>query len=238
VEVVWRLTGGLAQELGVANTCREVGAADLATVLDRVDAAIVTPSTAVLECMLRQMPVALLDYTNRPLYVPAAWVISAPSHRDSVIPQLLDPPPARLLFQDAVLHDALECQTPAVPRAIRLIEEMVRVGRECRRAGRPLELPRRILADPQDGHQLPEEALSLRALHPTHEVFGDMDRAHLQAELGQTRLCLRRVEAENQQLVRRLMRTHVYERLEAKPIVGRALGGLRTVLSRLVRRRP
>ncbi|MFL6115157.1 MAG: hypothetical protein ACJ786_27985, partial [Catenulispora sp.] len=231
--VTWRLTGGLAEELGFANRCREIGVTDLATVLDGTDAAIVTPSTAVLECMLREIPVALLDYCNRPLYVPAGWVISARPHLENVVPQLVNPAPARLLFQNTVLHDSLECRTPAVPRAVRLIEEMVRIGRECRKSGRPLAFPRRILPDPQDGYHLPEE-FPLADLHPGHDVFRtEVER--VQAELGQARIELHRLRSQNEALMQRTLRLHFYERVEGVPVLGRLARGGRQVLSRLSR---
>jgi hypothetical protein len=183
------------------------------------------------------MPVALLDYTNRPLYVPAAWVISAPQHLDRVIRQLRDPAPARMLFQNTALHDALECRSPAVPRAVRLMEEMIRVGRECRRAGRLLTFPRRILTDPQGGHHEPEE-FRLADLHPGHDVFRERDLARLQAEVGQAWYELRWLRSERERLHKRVLRLHAYERLESLPVIGWALNGLRAVLSRVARRRP
>jgi hypothetical protein len=168
----------------VPNELRDTTGDDLAAALGRVDAVVTTPSTAVLESMLQGVPVALLDYSNSPQYVPAAWTISAPQHLDEVLPELVRPPEPKRLFQDAVLHDALECRTPAAPRLAYLIAEMARIGRECRERGDPLRFPRRILRDDQDGHQLPEERFDLAGLYPDHPVFANMDRAALQVELG------------------------------------------------------
>ena len=206
VQPVWRLTQGLAAEIGVENSLRDTFGGELGAVLRNVDAVITTPSTALLEGMLAGRPVALLDYNNRPHYVPAAWSISAERHLGQVISELVVPPAARMLYQDTILHDALECRTPASPRMVRLVEEMVRIGRECRACGRPLRLPRRILPDEQDGHHLPEERFDYHTLYPDHPVFGDMDRAVLRMELGHLR--------------RELSRQGV---LEAHPLWGPAL---------------
>jgi hypothetical protein len=47
-------------------------------VLASVDAVISTPSTAMLEGMLQGLPVAVLDFHNRPHYVPAANSVGVP----------------------------------------------------------------------------------------------------------------------------------------------------------------
>jgi hypothetical protein len=135
-----------------------------------------------LEAMLCGLPVALLDYNNRPHYVPAAWTVTAPRHLDQVIPELMDPPAAKMLFQATVLHDSLECRTPSTNRMIKLTEEMMCIAEDCRSKGKSLCLPRRILIDDQDGHHLPEECFDLKLLYPEHPVFGEMDRTLLQSK--------------------------------------------------------
>lgn len=187
VRPVWRLTGELARRIGVESQLSNTFGSELIQVLGKVDAMICTPSTALLEGMLAGVPTALLDYHNCPCYVPAAWSITAPAHFDQVVPELAEPPAAKMLYQDTLLHDALECREPAGPRLVRLIDEMVRLGRECRESGQPLELPKRILADPQEGHHLPEERFDYRTLYPDHPVFGQLDRAELQIEIGHLR---------------------------------------------------
>ncbi len=192
VRTVWRLTGDLARRIGVDNQLRDTFSDELAKLLGSVDAMVTTPSTSLLEGMLAGVPVALLDYHNCPPYVPAAWSITAQAHLDQVAAELAEPPAAKMLYQDTLLHDALECRTPAGPRLVQLIEEMVHIGRACRASGRPLELPRRILADPQDGHHLPEERFDYRTLYPDHPVFGQMDRAELQMEIAHLRRAIAR----------------------------------------------
>jgi hypothetical protein len=187
VEPVWRLTFELEAQLGVRNELSDDTGSELARVLSGVDAMVTTPSTCMVEGMLQSIPVALLDYHGCPSYVPAAWSIGAPEHLDRVLPELASPPLARMLYQDTVLHDALECRTAALPRLLRLIEGMIDVGQECRRSGRPLAFPCRMLPDEQGGHHLPEERFDLGTLYPDHVALAAMDRAALQAELAHLR---------------------------------------------------
>ncbi len=133
LELVWRLTQELDTEISVPNHLTELSGNELAETLNNVDAVITTPSTTMLEAMLKNLPVALLDYNNCPHYVPAAWTISAPRHSDQILPELVHPASAKMLYQDTALHDALECCTPAALRMVRLVEEMVRIALDCRR---------------------------------------------------------------------------------------------------------
>jgi hypothetical protein len=187
VQPVWRLTAGVANEIGVDNSLQDTVGVDLASALETVDAVITTPSTTLLEGMLQRVPVALLDYNNCPHYVPAAWSITAPRHIDQVMPELADPPAAKMLYQETLLHDSLECCTPAVPRMLQLIEEMICIGRHCRASGEPANFPRRILPDRQNGHHLPEESFDFQTLYPEQHPFRNMDRVALQAEIGHLR---------------------------------------------------
>jgi hypothetical protein len=157
LEPVWRLTGGLDAALGIPDAGNGGEPRPLAEVLPEVDAVITTPSTIILEAMMQGGPVAALDYTNSPAYVPTAWAISAPEHLDQVLPELIEPPPEKMLFQTTMLHDALECRSPAADRMIELAEAMITLAEKCRSQGRPLTLPRRILPDAQAAPHPPEE---------------------------------------------------------------------------------
>jgi len=195
IEPVWRLTQNLNKEIGVENHLTELSGSELAEILSQVDAVITTPSTTMLEAMLHGLPVALLDYHNCPQYVPAAWTISAPRHIDQVLPELLDPAAAKMLYQDTVLHDALECRTPATSRMVQLVEEMVKIAHDCRSQNKPLAFPRRILTDGQEDHHLPEARFDMRLLYPSHPVFADMDRAALHVEIEHYKRELKRLRA-------------------------------------------
>ena len=67
--LVWRLTDGLADELGVRNHTGPLKEAVLGT-----SAVITTPSTLMVEAMRAGRPCALLQTNETPLWPPAAWV--------------------------------------------------------------------------------------------------------------------------------------------------------------------
>ena len=192
VRATWRLTGELARRIGVDNQLGDVFGGELLDILPHFDAMITTPSTAQLEGMLAGLPVALLDYHNRPHYVEAAWNVTAETHLEQIVHELAEPPAERMLYQDTLLHDSLECRSPAAPRMVRLVDEMIRLGRECRASGRPLELPCCILTDLQDGHHWPESRFDYRELYPDHPVFGRPDQRELQMEVAQLRRVIAR----------------------------------------------
>jgi hypothetical protein len=217
VQPVWRLRGGMDALLGVRNDPTP----ELADLLPQVDAVITTPSTLALEGMLQGVPVALLDYTNSPPYLRGAWSFGCAAHLEAGLPGMLEPAPERMLFQDFVLHDELECRSAAAPRVAQLALEMAELGRRCRREGRAPEFPPRMLCDPQRGHHLPEEAHDLRVLYPQRdEPAGAM--AELQTEVIQ----LRRLIAIERQRAARWARWGIGSQL---------LVGVRSALDRLRR---
>ena len=161
IEVQWRLTGGLEIDLQISD--EQIGDDEpLVDALKSVDAVITTPSTAVLEAMLLKKPVALLNYHNCPDYVPAAWRISAPQHIESVVTELIEIPEAKKIYQQTILHDALECESKATDRLVAIVQEMVDIGRQCRDSGKILEFPYRILKE----SRVPENEMNLAQLYP------------------------------------------------------------------------
>jgi hypothetical protein len=193
----WRITGGLDEDIGVPNELRDTTGDDLASALEQVDAVITTPSTSMLEGMLQGIPVALLDPHNCPHFIPAAWTITAREHVDQVLLELVDPPEAKRLYQQSILHDALECHTAATPRLALLIETMSEIARGYRAKGQPIQFPDRML---QDNDRLQEVHFDLRKLYPDHPVYSVMDRAILQTEIGHCLLRMNALEIELEQL--------------------------------------
>ena len=217
IQPVWRVTSGLAADIGVSNQLRDTTGADLATVLSDVDAVITTPSTTILESMLFDLPVAVLDYTNSPQFVAAAWSVTCREHLDQVVRELMCPPQTKRLHQRTLLHDHLECQTPATPRMVTLIQEMLRWRSVPTPTDQPPRFPRRILADPQINYHLPEETLDLPRLFPEHPIFAELDVSRLQAEVGHLRLALKSKTAELAPFLRML------RLMEANPLTRSAL---------------
>jgi hypothetical protein len=122
---VWRTKEEIKAKLSLTDGLPELAKLPLRKALEAVDAVVTTPSSAQLEAMLAQRPTVLLDYSNSPHYLEAAWCITAHDHIQPTLQALARPEPARLLHQDFILHDALECHTPAAPRMARLIQLMV-----------------------------------------------------------------------------------------------------------------
>lgn len=118
---IWRLTTGLEDVIGVSNSA----SVSLADQLAEVDAVISTPSNVILESMAHGLPVALLDYTNSPQYIRAAWSITAKSHLGEAIKGILGADACRMKWQSALLADQLECQTESIPRVIALMESLM-----------------------------------------------------------------------------------------------------------------
>ncbi len=117
IQTIWRITGGMERQLGVASN-----AGTLCEQLQKAHAVIATPSIVMLEAMIAKRPLALLDFHNRPHYVPAAWTITCESHVDNVVEEVLSPSPVRTQHQTELLHDALFCSAPATPRMVQLLE--------------------------------------------------------------------------------------------------------------------
>ncbi len=182
VEVVWRLTSGLDEEIGLP--VPEKGKKpSLLSVIDKVDAVITTPSTLYLESVLKKRPTAILDFHNTPMYVSSAWSISAPAHTRQTLLELESPPAPKMLFQEAALQDNLESRTPAVPRLIKLITAMIEAGQTARAEDAELKLPYRILHDAEKGFFPVLESFELNRLYPNNEIFQNDDVTRLQIEL-------------------------------------------------------
>ncbi len=189
IDVTWRLTCGLDESLGVKSRVTETQGVELGALLTETNALITTPSTTILEGMLQDIPVAVLDYTNSPPYVQCAWSITARDHLDSVLPGLVAPSEARMLYQRSSLHDSLACLTPAAPRLARLVESMVKIGADCRAAGTPVTFPPRILAGDEDGAQSELPVSPPHALYPGSPVFIRCESMADRVELEHLRRC-------------------------------------------------
>jgi hypothetical protein len=186
LQVRWRLTDGLNEELGLPadDGGSPQGSQSIVSAIENADAVITTPSTLYLESVLLGRPTAILDFHNTPHFVPAAWMINAPKHLNVILNELANPPAAKLLFQNTVLHDQLELREAASDRMIELIEAMVQSGAESRQAGRPVALPPRILNDPQRGFARVEDGFSLKSLFPNNPVLNENEPQALQLELN------------------------------------------------------
>lgn len=129
IEIIWRLTRGIEKQIGVENQATDLRGRELHSILGGVDAVITTASTAMLEAMLTNRPVALLDYHNTPHYFEAAWTIVCEDHIHSVVGELLSPPKHRVDYQNFLLEEQLAYHPSATDRLVKLIERMLEVKR-------------------------------------------------------------------------------------------------------------
>jgi hypothetical protein len=199
ITVSWRLTKDLDRRLGVQNRLQSTTSEDLAAALLLADAVITTPSTAMLEAMQADRPVACLDYHNTPRFVATAWTISAPQHISPVLAELVRPSEAKMAFQRSCLDDALRHDGLAATRVAALIQNMAAIGRRTRCSGRELRLPACMV----ESVNVPAGPVysSLRYLYPKQEVFQLDDTEALQVRLA-------RAQKENEILQGRLASRH------------------------------
>ena len=185
VEVTWRLTDGLDKAIGIETESQDQKRPPLLSVIDSVDAVITTPSTILLECALKNRPVAILDFNNAPQYVGSAWIIGAPAHVNRTLRDLADPPAAKMMFQENILQHQLRCcGGSAADRMITLIEAMVAEGIAANEQGRDIEMPLRIIDDEWSGFCPRVTEYELREQYPENTVFQNQDLERLQLELN------------------------------------------------------
>ncbi len=182
LELVWRVSPQLATELGVAQE-DESERPELDSVMAETDAVITTPSTLFLESALRGRPTALLDFFHHPSFVPAAWTLRCREQFGQVISELAEPPAAKLEHQEFILHDQLECRTPATPRMEQLIKAMLEAGTQAAQTNAPLQLPHRIVPFMPEVTDTASHSDNLAQLYPDNDAFEIKDRQRLQIEL-------------------------------------------------------
>jgi hypothetical protein len=182
IELVWRISKSLEEEIKVENRLRELSAKELSEILGSVDAVVTTISTVILEAMLFDRPVAALDYHNVPRFAHTAWTISGPSHLGPVVAELLNPPANKMAFQRACLAESLRCDGPAAPRVAQLIEAMVTHAQSTRSSANVLEFPANLLGYHE--MYIPASLPPLSDLYPCAPVFAEKDVERLQLRLA------------------------------------------------------
>ena len=100
LEVIWRISADLAEELGVRGDIE--GKFD--DVLATCTGLLSFTSTCLLEAMHKGIPTAQIDYRAAPLYVSTAWEIRSREHIPSVVQELLYPPPGKTCLAGCVLR--------------------------------------------------------------------------------------------------------------------------------------
>jgi uncharacterized coiled-coil DUF342 family protein len=183
VHVTWRLSEELSNELQLPYPSDPHKLPSLRDAIETSDAIITTPSTVYLESLIKRRPTAILDFTNSPSYIPAAWQISAAGHINPILEELANPPVAKMLFQRMTLHDQVELGHESRQRLFELIQTMIDAGEKARTSGRPIELPHRILSDSRRGIAKIEDEFDMASLFPESHAFQQTNVIRLQQEL-------------------------------------------------------
>ena len=102
-----------------------------------------------LEAMRLGLPVAQLDYHNRPHYVQTGWDIAAAEHITDAMVQMADRDPTRMLFQRQQLADSLYLESNATERLSILIAGMLEITQQQIDANQPLNFPANMLSQPK-----------------------------------------------------------------------------------------
>lgn len=217
IETIWRLSRGLDREIGVPNSMNETRGQELAGQLALVDAVISTPSTAVLEAMLHDKPVATLDYHRVPEYVVPAWKIDGADAIDEVLHALLNPSEDRMHYQRSTLRDELECDGNSTRRMAELVNGMMQHAADCLARQQPMKFPARIVQFPQ----ISPLEFPTKALFPDQASSQGSDQQRLQAELAHARREIIVLNADIRQLRSELGQAHkIFEQINRHPIAG------------------
>ncbi len=218
IELVWRLTGELPRELGVENQLVETTGRDLADTLKQVDMVITTPSTVQLEAMLFGKPMAILDYSNSPRYVDAAWRITHSEQIDAEIRLMQSASARRMFYQAMLLEDALLVDGGAAQRMVHLIQGMLNQAAEQLKVGADLVFPDPII-EPAMGLQ--RTRLDHQTLFPHHFAFQQDDKLILQSELAHARREISHLHGQIESLRNELGEAHqIFEQIHQHPIAG------------------
>lgn len=95
--------------------------------ISEASAVITTPSTVVLEAMAMGRPVAIINYSGETIYHRTPWEISSPHHIKTVVQELLDPAPPKMLFQNQLFSDYVFFDGSASKRIADIVFKMIKV---------------------------------------------------------------------------------------------------------------
>ena len=218
IEVTWRLTKGWAEKLGVENQLRDFSGAELSATLDSVDAVISTPSTALLESSLKNLPTAILDYSNSPQYVASVWNITAVDHIEHTVGDMLTRPPRKMFLQQQLLADALHFQSNSAERMRELIVGMLAEAKGCLDAKRELSFPRGMLPAVK---AIDPRTLDHEAVFDGFPEFQCDDQLELQAQLAHARREVNHLKSQLNQIQSELSQAHaIFDEINSHPIAG------------------
>jgi hypothetical protein len=108
LDIHWRLTKELAAELNIKNNnFEEFSGSSLHQILSQVDLVITTPSTALIEAMLFNLPVGVLDYHKVEVLYKSLWNFSNPKLISTGIKEMVFSTAIDLEIQNKLLNEQL-----------------------------------------------------------------------------------------------------------------------------------
>jgi len=227
IQVAWRLTGDLERRLGVTNSGRPGDAADLPAAIRAADAVLATPSTAILEAMLLDRPVALLDFHNAPTYADCVYRITHPDQLATVLGRMMRhaESAAHRGMQEFLLHENLSADGLASQRMTAVIHWLHRCRAQAWQQGvdprfDPTEIDPWPTAPPSDASQWQP----LGSPTGADPVAVTSDDPGATIPIAQWRAHAEQLERENRRLERLVAEAHqVFESMHAHPVLGSIL---------------
>lgn len=198
LETEWRIPAKWAEILGVETTQTNTDGDEFKQSLERATLFASTPSTTVLEAMMRGLPTAIIDPFRRPKLLQAAWLVCGPGDLSAALPEMIQFPALMRRHQAFVLADQLHHDP--IGRATNLMRSMIEAGRAARASRQPLSLPARIL--PLNGEPQPSVAEPVERLFPDYRPFERRSNEALAIEVAQLKRALAIRERRKPALVR------------------------------------
>lgn len=216
VEVTWRLTQHLADEIKVKNNLSSIQGSEIQEVIGDHHMVLTTPSTVQLESMLMGRPTAIIDYNNCPHYVDAAWKIGTRENIGRVLESMAQPANERMEYQRLLLHENLDTRPNPEDRLIDLVNQAhslslakVKINNQSIQS-----------IEPTTGLDH-KQCLDLQTQYGKHHDFREFDVIELQAQLAHSRREIDLRQARIDQLESELAEAHrIFEQIEHHPIAG------------------
>ena len=234
IQVTWRLTHQLAEEIGVENCLSQVNSNEIHRIISKHDLVLTTPSTIQLESMLLGRPTAIIDYNNCPHYVDAAWKITSGQYIEPVLESMACPPTERLAYQRWILRENLDIRPNCESRMVELIENVRELSmRKCIIDNSEFA----SVADYPHDQEWP--SFEHQTQYPSYDSFCEFDVPALQAQLAHSRREIDLRQARIDQLESELGEAHsIFEQIENHPIAGpivKLRRGFKSLFSSLTR---
>ena len=227
-QVTWRLTDGLADEIGVENRMTGIQGEELRAQIQAADFVVTTPSTAMVESMLEGRPVVMLDYHRMPHLTEAAWKIQSPEDITPCFDKLTNATQEgeadyarRMVWQETLLEDTLDCVPNATQRLNTLVDRMLIEAHLATQEKRPLDFSKPLLTQEDRQGPLVNRSVDFSLLYPGAPEFAECEPLVLQQQTAELRRHNQQLELQIAQLQKELSEAHgIFEQIHRHPIAG------------------